>query len=161
MDSSIFRQLARIGLGASIVCLGACASIMHGTHQDVGISSSPSGAQVSVDGQITGKTPIVSNLTRKDNHIIHLELAGYKPYDTTVTRSVSGWVWGNIVFGGLIGLAVDAINGGLYKLTPEQVSGTLISSGAAGIAPSRDGLYVTVVLSPQPGWQKVGQLERD
>jgi len=116
---------------------------------------------VSVDGQITGKTPIVSNLTRKDNHIIHLELAGYKPYDTTVTRSVSGWVWGNIVFGGLIGLAVDAINGGLYKLTPEQVSGTLISSGAAGIAPSRDGLYVTVVLSPQPGWQKVGQLERD
>jgi hypothetical protein len=161
MDSAIFRRIAHIGLGASVVCLGACASIMHGTHQDVGISSNPTGAQVSVDGQITGKTPIVANLRRKENHIIHLELAGYKPYDTTVTRSVSGWVWGNIVIGGLIGLAVDAISGGLYKLTPEQVSGTLLSGGTAGTIRTSDGIYVTVVLSPQPDWQKVGQLERD
>jgi hypothetical protein len=34
-------------------------------------------------------------------------------------------VWGNIVFGGIIGLAVDAITGGLYKLAPEQVSAQL------------------------------------
>jgi hypothetical protein len=161
MKSHILRGIAYVALSAAVVCLGACASIMHGTHQDVGISSSPSGAQVSIDGQSMGKTPVVAHLKRKENHIVHLELAGYKPYDTTVTRSVSGWVWGNIVIGGLIGLAVDAISGGLYKLTPEQVSASLLSAGTAGTVLPGDGVYIAVVLRPEPGWQKVGQLVRD
>lgn len=140
--------------------LCSCASIIHGTHQDVGISSNPTGAQVSVDGQVKGATPVVANLTRKDNHIVRIELAGYKPYETTLTRKVSGWVWGNIVFGGLIGLAVDAINGALYNLTPEQVSAALLA-GTAHMVPTRDGMYIALVLASQPGWQKVGQLERE
>jgi len=38
---------------------------------------------------------------------------------------------GNIVFGELIGLAVDAMSGGLYNLTPTQISAQLVQ----GIAP--------------------------
>ena len=91
---------------------------------------------------------------------VRIELAGYKPYETTLTRKVSGWVWGNIVFGGLIGLAVDAISGGLYNLTPEQVSGTLLANSSK-VAPLHDGLYVVVVLKPQPEWRKVAQLQRE
>ena len=64
-------------------------------------------------------------------------------YETTLTRKVRGWVWRSIVFGGLIGLAVDAISGGLYNLTPEQVSGTLLANSSR-VAPMRDGLYVMV-----------------
>ncbi len=140
--------------------VAACCSIIHGTRQDVGISSNPSAARVSVDGIQTGTTPVIAHLTRKDNHFVRIELAGYKPYETTLTRKVSGWVWGNLVFGGLIGLAVDAISGGLYNLTPEQVSGTMLTN-SADIVPTRDGLYVMVVLKPQPQWQKVGQLQRE
>src|SRR6266566_2573403 len=106
----IAPRVQNAGLVATAVALCSCASIIHGAHQDVGVSSNPTGAQVSVDGQIKGTTPVVANLTRKDNHIVRSELAGYKPYETTVTRKVRGWVWGNIVFGGLIGLAVDAID---------------------------------------------------
>ena len=153
-------RLPNVGAVATAVVLCSCASIIHGTHQDVGISSNPTGAQVSVDGQVKGATPIVANLTRKDNHIVRIELAGYKPYETTLTRKVSGWVWGNIVFGGLIGLAVDAINGALYNLTPEQVSAALLA-GTAHMVPTRDGMYIALVLASQPGWQKVGQLERE
>jgi len=153
-------RLPNVGAVASAVVLCSCASIIHGTHQDVGISSNPTGAQVSVDGQVKGATPVVANLTRKDNHIVRIELAGYKPYETTLTRKVSGWVWGNIVFGGLIGLAVDAINGALYNLTPEQVSAALLA-GTAHMVPTRDGMYIALVLASQPGWQKVGQLERE
>jgi hypothetical protein len=158
--AGMFCGLRRMGLAAVAALICSCASIMHGTHQDVGISSNPTGAAVSVDGLLKGNTPVIANLTRKDNHIVRIELAGYKPYETTLTRSVSGWVWGNILLGGLIGLAVDAISGGLYNLTPEQVSGQLLA-GTAGIVPNRDGIYVAVVLAPQPGWQKVGQLERN
>jgi len=153
-------RLPNVGAVATAVVLCSCASIIHGTHQDVGISSNPTGAQVSVDGQVKGATPVVANLTRKDNHIVRIELAGYKPYETTLTRKVSGWVWGNIVFGGLIGLAVDAINGALYNLTPEQVSAALLA-GTAHMVPTRDGMYIALVLASQPGWQKVGQLKRE
>jgi hypothetical protein len=129
------------------------------TTQDVGISSTPTGAQVSVDNMPLGTTPIVSKLSRKDNHIIKINLAGYQPYETTITRTISGWVWGNLLFGGLIGLAVDAVSGGLYKLTPEQVSGSL-SAGNTAIVPSKEGVYVVVVLKPDESWTKIDQLTR-
>ena len=82
---------------------------------------------------------------------------GYLPFDATITRSTSGWVWGNIVFGGLIGLAVDAISGGLYKLKPEQVEAELASQGMGSRLQGSD-IIITVVLEPNPDWEKVGNL---
>lgn len=148
-----------LGIAASALTLSACASIMHGTSQDVGISSSPTGATVTVDNSAKAQTPYVANLSRKDNHVIHVAADGYAPADLTLTRSTSGWVWGNIVFGGLIGLAVDAMTGGLYNLSPEQLTTTLAKQ-TGSIAPSKDGIYVVLVPKAEPGWTKVGQLRR-
>src|SRR5437016_6224692 len=72
-----------------------------------------------------GKTPVVASMKRGANHILKLQLPGYAPYEATFTKGVSGWVWGNVLSGGLIGLAVDAISGGLYNLTPEQLTAEL------------------------------------
>lgn len=150
------RAVAVVGL---VAALSGCASIMNGTRQAVGISSSPTASAVTVDGVSHGRTPVVAQLMRKDNHIVRIELEGYQPFEATLTQSVSGWVWGNIVFGGLIGLAVDAISGGLYKLTPEQVTATLGRAAAATQAHGQDGaLYLAVVLEPDPGWQRIGRL---
>jgi hypothetical protein len=140
------------------VTIGACASIMHGTTQDIGISSSPTGATVTVDNGAKSQTPFVAKLSRKDSHIVHLVADGYSPADLTLTKTVSGWVWGNIVFGGLIGLAVDAISGGLYNLTPNQLSAALAKQSAS-VAPTKDGIYVIMVAEPEAGWQRVGQLQ--
>jgi len=134
-----------------------CATIMHGTSQDIGISSTPSGASVTIDGKSYGKTPVVADLRRKDNHIIKIEMPGYKPFEATVVRRTSGWVWGNILFGGLIGLAVDAISGGLYKLTPDNVAATLEKEDA-GFLYKEDAVYIAVVVQPDPTWQKIGSL---
>ena len=138
--------------------VAACATIMHGTTQDVGLSSTPTNARVTVDNKPMGNTPVVAKLSRKDNHIVRFELDGYQPFEATLTRRTSGWVWGNLVFGGLIGLAVDGISGGLYKLTPEQIAGTMATPTASLTI---DGLYVAVVLRADAGWQKIGQLERE
>ncbi|HWL41052.1 MAG TPA: PEGA domain-containing protein [Gemmatimonadaceae bacterium] len=148
------KQIAAL---IAIVTLSACASIMHGKSQDVGISSSPTGATVTIDNQSGGQTPFIANLSRKDNHIVKLELAGFAPAEMTLTRKTSGWVWGNILFGGLIGLAVDAITGGLYNLTPEQLTSTLAAQQAS-IAPTKDGIYVILAREVDPSWIKVGQL---
>jgi uncharacterized protein YceK len=149
--------MKRITFLLAIATLTGCASIMHGTSQDVGISSSPTTATVTVDNQGGGQTPYIAHLSRKDNHVVKLALPGYAPAEMTLTRKTSGWVWGNIVFGGLIGLAVDAMTGGLYNLTPEQLSSTLASQKAS-IAPTKDGVYVILARVADPSWTKVGQL---
>jgi hypothetical protein len=148
------KQAASLLLVAS---LAGCASIMHGTSQDIGISSSPTGAKVVVDNLNGAQTPYVAKLSRKDNHVVRITMDGYAPADLTLTRSVSGWVWGNIVFGGLVGLAVDAISGGLYSLSPSQLEATLARQGAQ-VAPTKEGIYVVLVRTTDPAWRRVGQL---
>ena len=138
--------------------LTACASIIHGTKQDVGISSSPTGAKVTIDNQSGAATPYIAKLSRGDNHVVKIAMDGYAPAELTLTKSVSGWVWGNIVFGGLIGLAVDAMTGGLYNLNPNQLQSTLAKQGAQ-IAPTKDGVYVILVQNVDVAWVKIGQLQ--
>lgn len=69
-------------------------------------------------------------------------------------------MWGNIIFGGIIGLAVDAMTGGLYNLTPDQLNSTLARQSAS-VAPAKDGIYVVLVVAPETGWNRVGQLRRN
>lgn len=145
------------GLVAASALVAACATIMHGSSQQVGINSQPTGATVVVDSQTVGMTPVVAKLARKRTHRITVTLAGYQPYEMVTTRKTSGWVWGNIVFGGLIGLIVDASTGGLYDVRPEQVNAQLARTGAMGQA--HDGtIYVFLVREVDPSWVKIGQL---
>ncbi|HET7250501.1 MAG TPA: PEGA domain-containing protein [Gemmatimonadales bacterium] len=145
------------GLIVATTVFWACATIIHGSSQEVSFSSQPTGAKVTVDGQPAGNTPVVAHLRRKDTHTVSITMDGYQPFEIATTRSVSGWVWGNIVFGGLIGLAVDAITGGLYNVKPDQVQAQL--SKTASRAALEDGsVYVFLVREPDPNWQLIGQL---
>lgn len=144
---------------ASCLVLAGCATIMHGSGQDVGFSSTPTAAKVTVDNKPLGNTPVIAKLARKDNHVVKMELEGFQPFEATLTRKTSGWVWGNVLFGGLIGLAVDAISGGLYNLTPEQVAGQLAKQSASGFG-KNDKVAIFVVMQADSSWQRVGTLTR-
>lgn len=146
-------------LSATLLAVTGCASIMHGTTQSVGISSSPSGASVSVDGQNFGTTPAFADLSRNGTHIVSISLPGYRTQDLTLTKSVSDWVWGNIVFGGIIGLAVDAATGGLYKLSPEQMVASLDENEVAVLEENNNSIVVQIVLEPNKEWTKIGSLK--
>lgn len=145
-----------IALSLVAASLSGCATIMHGSSQPVGISSNPTGAQVFVDNQVMGVTPVTATLSRKDHHTVRVEMPGYAPYEMKLTRGMSGWVWGNLIFGGIPGLAIDAITGGLYKLTPDEVNASLTRPTALR---GGDALMIAVVLSPDPSWEKIGQME--
>ena len=132
--------------------------MMNGTTQELGISSTPSGANVIVNNVDRGTTPVTTKLGRKDNHTIKLELSGFHPYELVITRSVSGWVWGNIFFGGLIGLAIDAGTGGMYKLSEEQIAAQLRERPATEVEVQEDGVYVVVVLESSDEWEHIGSL---
>jgi hypothetical protein len=137
-----------------------CATIMNGTRQAVSISSNPPGATVIINGIRSGKTPIFRRLPRKDDQFIRLELEGFLPYEELLIKETSGWVWGNIIFGGLIGLAIDMASGGMYKLNPDFVYGYLEKSGASYMIDDNH-IFVVVVLNPDPTWEKIGNMSRD
>jgi hypothetical protein len=139
--------------------LSSCASIIDGTKQKVSFSSNPSNADVTIDGRAVGKTPLTEDLSKKDTHSVKINLAGYHPYEMTLIRKVNSWVWGNIVFGGFIGLGVDALTGGLYELTPTQVNADLKVKGISSAAVDHKSLYVTVALQPDKSWKKIGELQ--
>jgi hypothetical protein len=132
---------------------------MHGTTQTMGISSNPSSAAVWIDRQYVGETPVTVSLKRNQNHYIQIELQGYQPYEIVCTRQMSGWVFGNIVFGGVIGLCVDAISGGIYRLTPEQVNAEMHLNRIA-YSKHNDASYFAIVLQPDPTWEKIGQMQK-
>lgn len=60
---------------------------------------------------------------------------------------LSGWYFGNLVFGGLIGmLIVDPLTGAMYNLKPEKIEQPLTASQSEVI---RNGEGVLVVLASQ------------
>ncbi len=138
-------------LGA--ILIAGCCSIIHGTKQEIGLSSSPSGASVTVNGQQMGTTPVTLDLKRNGSHKIAIEMEGYQPYEITLTKSVSGWVWGNVLFGGLIGLAVDAIDGAIYKLKPDTIQAQMLKSEV-------DSITIEKVDDIPEGAEKIGQMKK-
>ena len=109
------KSLCSICALLSPLLIISCGSIVNGSKQSVGFSSSPDGATVSIDGMPRGRTPITIELERDEDHTVRITLPGYYPYSATLTHSVSGWVWGNLLMGGIIGLAVDASTGGFMS----------------------------------------------
>lgn len=139
-----------ITLGIALVFIG-CASIMGGgTKQEVQISSSPTAAQIKIErsgvmGRVApvweGTTPASPKLKRKYEYLITISLEGYQPVEIPLEQGTNGWVWGNLLCGGIIGLIVDFSNGAAKKLEPEEVSVQLVS--AMGLGPEEK-IYVVL-----------------
>jgi hypothetical protein len=147
-------------LSAFVVFIAAgCATIIHGSRQSTAISSYPSHATVFIDNQNMGATPLMVRLKRKDNHLVKIELPGYLPYEATFTHKFNAWIFGNLVFGGIIGIVVDAVDGAMYKLSPDQLDAEL-TQGTASAVKATNGLFLAVVLKADPHWKKVDQLQK-
>lgn len=145
-------------LALLLLCTG-CSTLVNGPTQKVCITTKPSGARVSVDNCFVGTTPIRVDMRRSSRHVVTLDLSGYETMDIHFDKHVSGWVFGNIVFGGLIGLAIDAVSGSMFRLTPEQLH-TELSAGNVTISKKSKYSHIIVVMEPKSDWEKVGALVR-
>ena len=136
-----------------------CATIIHGSRQNIIILSVPKVANLEIDGTSAGQTPYVARLTRRNTHSVKIQLDGYTPYEITLQRKLNGWFFGNIIFGGIIGIAVDVSTGAMFGLSPKDVYAELNAASTA-FDKTNDGIYLAVVLKPDTGWAKIGQLEK-
>lgn len=139
----------------------SCATIINGSKQTVQIYSEPSRATVFIDGSEVGQTPYETKLKRKNEYNISIQLEGYLPYETRLTRKFQPVYFGNILFGGLIGLIIDPITGAMYKLTPGELKAKLQSQETAFTKQKDSNVYVAISLDIDETWEKVGQLEKE
>jgi hypothetical protein len=153
------KALSFTGVVLLVLVVG-CATIVSGQHQEVNITSTPTGAEILVDGQSRGITPLIVDLTRKQKHVLQLRLEGYQPYEVVFERKFNGWAIGNVFLGGLVGLGVDLISGATYKLSPVQVNAALTQEGTAWVPSGNDQVMVLLVQEAAPGWEQIGQLQR-
>lgn len=109
-------------LVAAAVMVSGCATIIKGSRQEVNFASVPSEAQFTIldnkGGQEIhrGVTPQIVTLKRKKSYTVRFEKSGFKTREIPIAKGVNGWVFGNVVFGGLIGIIIDASNGSIYAL---------------------------------------------
>ena len=96
------RCIGRKPLGVSLLLvlapfLAGCATVIHGTRQDVRVETDPPGATASAgDQKIT--TPGVLNLKRKETALeIVVEKEGYVTRRVALTRKDSGLPWLNMI----------------------------------------------------------------
>ena len=88
-----------------------CANIFEGTKEDVDLSSEPPGANVYVNGQNRGKTPLTLNLKKGKEYNIEFRKDGFETKLFVLQYSLgAGWLILDIL-AGLIGIIVDASTG--------------------------------------------------
>lgn len=136
---NVYRAMAL----ALVVLFVGCATIIHGTTQDIQVSSQPSGAVVRVNGTTT-TTPGVLKLERKRPYALVFEKEGYQPVEVHLKQTTDGWVFGNVIFGGIIGLVIDFSNGAAYKLTPSEVNAVLGQQKGAALRDAHGDMVVFV-----------------
>lgn len=116
------------GLLALIIV--GCATIIKGTSQDISIKSNPSNAnvQIKTTGGVeswTGVTPASVKLSKKKEYVVTIQLSGYKDATVQITQSFEAWTIGNLLCGGVIGIIIDAVDGAMWKLEPDQIMVTM------------------------------------
>lgn len=146
-------------LGLAIVLLSGCATIVGDKTQVIPITSSPSDATVLITDEkgvevFKGNTPTSVVLKKSDGsywgkkrYVLQIAKKGYEKQSIPIVASANGWyMFGNLVFGGLIGwFIVDPYNGAMYSLSPEQVSSHLGEKTAENYHLTDDGLAVVLI----------------
>ncbi|HEV2704065.1 MAG TPA: hypothetical protein VGV09_20745 [Steroidobacteraceae bacterium] len=149
-------------VAAAAVCLwlglSGCATIVHSGPRAIDVGSSPPGATVSIYDRtdtlvMKNTTPFVAQLNTKfgyfkaQNYRLVFEMQGHATVEAKIDSSVSGWYFGNLLFGGLIGMViVDPLTGAMYNLEPEKIEQTLTPSQGEVI---RSHTGVLVVMADQ------------
>jgi hypothetical protein len=154
----MLRELSVAAVLGACCTISGCATIVHGGPRSIPVASAPVGAKVSIYDRNnvlveTNTTQFVAQLANKYGYFkgqkyrLVFELPAHAPAEVNLESSVSGWYFGNLVFGGLIGmLIVDPLTGAMYNLTPAKIEQPLSAEQAQVV---REGKGFLVVLASQ------------
>lgn len=110
----------------ALLITAGCATITRGKQDALEINTEPSGAQVQTsNGFSCASTPCALKMDRRSDLVVNITKKGCRPVAVNVTHktadSGAAGIAGNVLVGGIIGLAVDASTGASQDLVPNPV----------------------------------------
>lgn len=131
--SRYMKLLVKATAIVTVITFAGCASIVSETDWPICVQSNPTGAKCIIDNEkgeqlYSGETPMKLHLSgsrgyfESATYTIYCWKQGYSPTKVDLSSSINGWYWGNILFGGLVGMfMVDPVTGAMWKLKDPQV----------------------------------------
>lgn len=105
--------------------INGCATILAPSTHPLAISSEPDGAEVYLNGERVGVTPVRLDLKADKSYTIEYRKEGYETVTRVVNTKVgAGWVIADILFG-LVPVIVDAATGKWNQLDQDAVDAQL------------------------------------
>lgn len=98
-----------------------CAALFNSSGGTVSFASDPDGAEVIIDGQSLGTTPVTLELDRSTTHQVVIKKDGAEKSYVLQNKVGAGWVVLDVL-GGLIPIVVDAATGSWYTLQPKTIN---------------------------------------
>ena len=132
-----------------------CASIVGGTSQVVSVETNAAGrsapgarcALSNPKGEYFVTTPGTVTINRAyDDLIVRCTLAGHDPGSTSVKSTTKAMAFGNLIFGGVVGGAVDIASGAAYEY-PVMIT---VEMQAVAAAPGASASGTAAAAAPAP-----------
>lgn len=102
--------------------LDSCATFISGVNQDIYVNTEPQGAAIYVNGKDQGVlTPATIAVKRRKQTVYTFQKQGYEDGTVIQQGSLNSVVFGNILLGGVVGLAVDASTGAMWQYNNTSV----------------------------------------
>ena len=112
---------AALLLAALLTGSAGCATILHGTHTAVTIRSDAPQAEVFVDGEPRGLTPLVTMLDHTVSHQIVVRRGEQAQLHRLESNLEPGWLVLDLFVTSIIGVVVDAVTGAWRGLSQDSV----------------------------------------
>lgn len=103
--------------------LSSCSSIIKGTSQAVTFNSSPTGADVFVDGINMGQTPVTLKLKKNTYETIMIKKKGYQAATRPLNKEYDALTLLNVFWDSS---TTDLISGAAYEYEPNSYNFTLV-----------------------------------
>ena len=145
---------------ALVVFTTGCASIFNAHPSLLTIMTNPSNAKITITGlqnmeKLTKYSPCSVYLNKGSDYIVRIEIAGYQSEEIPIRRGISGWFWGNILLGGIIGMAIDYGTSNMYAHTPTIINSDLTKGSSL---PNTIAIEYPVTLLMEDGTKTVKNL---
>ncbi len=113
------------GVVVCVFLFGSCATLFKGNSSKLDLNSNPQGAQVFVNGNLMGTTPVRLKLESKRTYAIEFKKEGFATKTVNIQNHVgAGWIVLDVLTG-LLPVIVDAATGAWYDLDQKNVNAVL------------------------------------
>jgi hypothetical protein len=116
------RRMAVVGLA---LATSACATVLGSKQKQFSFGSTPDGAEVTVDGNPVGMTPLTVELSNTQAHTVVFHKKGFTDIGCEMGKGTgAGWVIADVVFG-FVPLVVDAATNNWSQTKTHECNQTL------------------------------------